>query len=79
MKAPNASEYDASPEYLRELLARAGLSQERAANQLGIAARTMRSYLDDKDARTAPYSLQYCLEVLAELASDDVKPSKSGG
>ena len=63
--APNGSRYDGSAEYLRHLLAIAGLSQNEAANLLKIKARTFREHCSLTTRRPYPYILQYALEGLA--------------
>lgn len=65
---PDARTHDPRPEYLRELIARAGISQREAARRLGISERVMRYYLADPASpayRAAPYPIQYALEQLA--------------
>jgi len=65
---PDASRHDPSPDYLRALIARAGLSQRAAARRIGISERMMRYYLADAGTpahRPAPYTVQYALERLA--------------
>lgn len=63
---PDARLHNPNPVYLRELLARAGLSQAAAAARLGVNPRTMRSYLADGASRApASYVVQYALEQLA--------------
>lgn len=62
---PAASKHNPDPAYLRDLLARAGLSQREAARRVGISDRMMRYYLsDDPAAPRAPYAVQYALENL---------------
>ena len=56
--------YNPSPTYLRTLLAKAGLSQQRAARILGINDRLVRHYLTGRDKAT--YEFQAKLEDLAE-------------
>ena len=68
MTLPDASRHDPRPEYLRALLASAGLSQRAAADLIGVDQRTMRYYLAAEDAQrraSAPYCVQYALEMLA--------------
>lgn len=69
MIQPDASQHDPRPEYLRALIEAAGLSQNRAADQIGISHRTMRYYLTEPgqgvEYRVAPYPVQYALEGLA--------------
>ena len=65
---PDASKHDPRPEYLRALLADAGLSQHAAADRIGISARLLRYYLAPEsvaDRRVAPYPVQFALEQLA--------------
>ena len=54
------SQHNPSPEYLRSLLEKAGLTQAEAARQLGIGARQMRYYLANGNKWDMPYSLQFC-------------------
>lgn len=66
---PDSSQYNPDPAYLRELIAKSGLSQRKAADQLGITDRVMRKYLADRSASSAtdaPYVVQFCLECLAK-------------
>lgn len=66
---PDASRHDPRPEYLRALIADAGLSQRAAAHLLGIDQRTMRYYLAAEDSvrrASAPYCVQYALEQIAQ-------------
>lgn len=66
---PNAENYKRDPQYLREMIKRAGISQRQAARLIGIDERLMRAYLADpslKSAREAPYAVQFCLETLAD-------------
>ncbi|MDE2468791.1 MAG: helix-turn-helix transcriptional regulator, partial [Bradyrhizobium sp.] len=60
---PDASRHDPRPEYIRALIARAGLSQREAARRIGISERVMRYYCAGE--RTPPYPVQYALERLA--------------
>ena len=62
---PDISKHNPAPQYLRELLARAGLTQAAAAEKLGLTPRTMRLYLQADGGLTAPYPVQFCLEALA--------------
>lgn len=64
MKLPDSTRRDADPDYLRELIDAAGISQQEAARRLGIDPRTMRRYLSG--SRAIPYAAQYCLEALAK-------------
>ncbi|MFG8489186.1 hypothetical protein EJ647_33160 [Pseudomonas aeruginosa] len=68
VKTPDASNHNPDPRYLRGLLKKAGISQRRAAELLGLGDRVMRYYLseDAKDGyRPAPYTVQFALECLA--------------
>jgi len=58
----------ATPDYLRELIAQAGISQREAARRLGISERNFRHMLTGR--LQCPYSTQYCLEALALLAPE---------
>lgn len=64
---PDSTKHNPSPEYLRALLDRAGLSQREAARRIGISERMMRYYLTPESAgyRPAPYAVQYALESLS--------------
>ncbi len=63
---PDAALRRSDPEYLRELLSASNLSQRAAARLLDVDDRTMRNYASGKSAM--PYSVQFCLEVLAGMA-----------
>lgn len=66
MARPNAAQHDPRPEYIRELLDRAGMTQDGAAARIGISERMMRYYVADGDAnKPAPYLVQFALECLA--------------
>lgn len=54
-------------DYLRELLAAAGLSQRKAGPLLGMNERTMRLKVGGQNPLS--YAEQYCLEVLADAAA----------
>lgn len=63
---PDASQHNPDPAYLRQLVAEAGLTQNDAAATIGCSPRAFRSYLSTaRDHVDAPYSVQFCLEVLA--------------
>lgn len=57
---PNPEAHNPDPNYLRSLLAQAGISQREAARRVGISERAMRYYLSGR--RECPYSIQFCLE-----------------
>lgn len=68
MKKPDATRHKPSPVYLRELLAKAGISQRKAAELLGMSAAGLQNYIRDPadpKYRPAPYVVQYALEALA--------------
>lgn len=63
---PNASLHNPSPEYIRALVERSGLSQREAAKRIGVSDRLLRYYLTaGADSRSAPYPVQFALEALA--------------
>lgn len=67
MPKPDAKQLNASPAYLQSLIDKAGLSQRKAAAQIGITDRAIRYYLSDEASdthRPAPYPVQYALEGL---------------
>lgn len=68
---PDASKHNPSPEYLRALLERAGVSQREAARRIGVSERVMRYYLapESADYRPAPYVVQFALESLSRSKS----------
>jgi len=61
---PDATKYNSDPEYLQSLLDRAGIGKRQAAGLTGVSEREMRRYI--KGDKTCPYSVQFCLECLAE-------------
>lgn len=63
IQRPDARQHRPEPCYVRELLARAGISQRAAARTLDLDERTMRYYASGD--KPMPYPVQYCLEVLA--------------
>ena len=66
--APDAALHNPDPTYVRELLARAGVSQRDAARRVGVSERSMRGYVAEAGTPTAqpiPYPVQYALECLA--------------
>ena len=66
MKPPNAERYTPDPQYLRNLIAKVGITQAEAARRLGVSPRMMRYYLSNQsgEAYDCPYTVQYCLEAL---------------
>lgn len=67
MWKPDVSRHNPDPAYIRQLIADAGLDVQQAALILGISERMMRYYLSESSSHRCPYSVQYCLEVLAML------------
>lgn len=73
---PNADTYNPDPEYLRQLIDKVrdqdlmhdgAPSQQKIARRLGIPPRTFRQYLTAQAShKDAPYSVQFCLEALAQ-------------
>jgi len=66
---PDATKHNPSPDYLRALLDRAGVSQREAARRIGLSERVMRYYLapESADYRPAPYVVQFALESLSRF------------
>lgn len=65
---PDASKHNPNPLYLRVLIERAGISQRRAAELIGMSWTGFRNYLRDpgeKLYRVADYRVQFALECLA--------------
>lgn len=60
---PDATRHLPQPDYLRALLETAGLTQNAAADAIGIDHRSMRRYLLGE--RPIPYLVQYGVEQLA--------------
>jgi len=70
MIKPNATKYNPDPDYLRGLVKRSGLTQAKAAKEIGISHRLLQQYMANRaasSARTAPYPIQYALESLPPL------------
>lgn len=66
---PDASNHNPDPRYLRGLIDRAGISQRKAADLLGMSWTGFRNYLrDESDGlyRVATYPVQFALECLAQ-------------
>lgn len=73
MNKPNAETHNPDPAYLRELIERAGVTQRKAADLVGVSDRMLRKYLAKREsvsALEAPYSVQFCLECLAQKSPD---------
>lgn len=65
---PNAAHYNPDPDYLRALIAKAGLTQNQVATLIGVSARTMRRYItfaNSDNYQKAPYAVQFAIECLA--------------
>ncbi|MDO4224233.1 MAG: helix-turn-helix transcriptional regulator [Acinetobacter sp.] len=65
---PNAQHYNPDPDYLRELIAKTGLTQNEVAQRVGVSGRTMRRYLTfstSENYQQAPYAVQFAIECLA--------------
>lgn len=56
--------HNPAPDYLKALLAKAGISIRLSARLLAVNPRSMRNYLSGRDP--IPYSVQFALEYLAE-------------
>ena len=65
---PDPSTYNPSPDYLRELIAESGLSNDGAARAIGHNKRTMRYWLAGK--HQFPYTVQYTMEALARYKEE---------
>jgi len=66
MRLPDCKYHNPDPQYLRDLLEQAGLSQRGFAKRVGIPARTFRDHLSrNKPKSKAPYPVQFCLEIFA--------------
>lgn len=72
IERPDARRHRPEPDYLRELLARAGISQRAAARALDLDERSIRYYASGE--KEMPYTVQYCLEVLAAGGVGDQAP-----
>lgn len=65
----DATKHNPDPEYLKSLIAKAGISQREAAKRIGVYERLFRMYLANRSANSAqecPYAIQFCLEALSE-------------
>lgn len=76
---PDATLHNPAPDYLRALVAASGLSQRECARRIGVSERLLRYYLTDqtggKEAREAPYPVQFALEALTPPASSAPPPA----
>jgi transcriptional regulator with XRE-family HTH domain len=63
---PNPENYNPDPDYLRALIEKTGLSQNKVAESIGIPSRTFRDYLNGNHKSKAPYPVQFALESLAQ-------------
>lgn len=64
MTKPNAKKHNPDPYYLRGILKEKGVTQQQAADQIGLNVRTLRKYLSFTEKERAAYYVQYCLENL---------------
>lgn len=62
---PDAKYHNPAPDYIRELVARTGLTREEIAAKLGISLRALDNYRSESSGYKAPYTVQYALEALA--------------
>ncbi|MDR2259994.1 MAG: helix-turn-helix domain-containing protein [Azoarcus sp.] len=78
---PDATKYNPDPEYLRELIARTGLSQRECARRIGISDRNMRAHITRAGKLSpAPYPVQFALESLADaMGRGDATPDPPCG
>lgn len=79
MSYPDAKHHNPDPDYLRTLIEKAGYGHREVARQLGVSERAMRAYLADRDKKSAlecPYTVQYCLERLADAEKTFATPAK---
>jgi hypothetical protein len=70
---PDATTYNPDAAYLRDMIAKTGLSQRAAAERIGVSARSMRDYLNPTHDSRAPYPVQFALEMLAQYRNNTVK------
>jgi len=68
MMTPHISHYNPEPQYLRDLLEKAGLTQRKAAETIGVSERSFRDYLNGNHKSKAPYPVQFALESLAQIS-----------
>lgn len=72
---PDAKKHNPDPLYLRELIARTGLSQRQCAALIGISERNMRAHLTMAGKLLpAPYPVQFALESLADDCQKNITP-----
>lgn len=61
------SRHNPGPQYIRDLIGRAGLNQTTAAAALGVTSRTVRNWVSvGQGHKPAPYVYQFALESIAE-------------
>ena len=67
-RAPDSTLHNPDAEYLRALVALAGMTQREVADRIGVSERMMRYYLSPTAAefRPMPYAIQFALEALAK-------------
>lgn len=62
---PDASLHNPDPRYIAGLIEQTGLTQAEVARRLGVTARALRNYMDEKLKREINYPTQFALECLA--------------
>ncbi len=73
MQKPNAADHNPDPAYMRSLVEASGLSQVKAAQQIGVTDRTMRAWLAGD--QSFPYTAQYAMEQLAGVIPKRARPN----
>ena len=78
MKLPDCKYHNPDPQYLRDLLEQAGLSQRKFAKRVGIPARTFHDHLNrNKPTSKTPYPVQFCLEIFANNSDSNLPDCKN--
>ena len=70
---PDPENYNPSPEYIRALVDKAGISRREASRLVRMTWPGFRNYLRDVDHklyRVAPYTVQFALECLAHESGE---------
>lgn len=68
---PDINKLNNSPDYLRELVSKIGVSQNEAATMIGVSERSMHYSLTANGKQRAPYVVQFALERLAIDPSEE--------
>ncbi len=66
---PDSTKHNPDPAYLRELIAKNGMSIRKTATVIGVNERLLRMYLADRQSKSAQdctYPVQFALESLAK-------------